>query len=134
MSKPAESPLAKHLGIEIVAIEEGHARARLVIRDHHKTPTGVVHSGTIISLADNTATLAANRANRSDAKSPDVFMILVDLHANMLDNRADGALVAEADILRSGRRITVVRTRVFAEDGGDIALVTTTHIPAQVSA
>ena len=56
------SPLADLLGIETVEDSAGRAVARLTIREHHKTPTGVVHSGMILSLADNCATVMANRA------------------------------------------------------------------------
>ena len=51
-----ESPLARLLGIETVSESSDRTVARLVVRDDHKTPTGVVHSGTILSLADNCAT------------------------------------------------------------------------------
>ena len=52
------SPISKLLGIEMVEETADRAVARLEIRDEHKTPTGVVHSGTILSLADDCATRA----------------------------------------------------------------------------
>ena len=58
------SPLSRLLGIEMLDETAEKAVARLEIRADHKTPTGVVHSGTILSLADDCATrVAANRAN-----------------------------------------------------------------------
>ena len=75
------------------------AVARLEIRDEHKTPTGVVHSGTILSLADDCATRAANRAN-DEGPNPGAFMVLVDLHSAMLGNQSEGILTAVSTILK----------------------------------
>ena len=99
------------------------------MRDAHKTPTGVVHSGTILSLADNCATVMANRAN-GDGPNPGAFMVLIDLHSTMLGNQSDGVLRAESRVVRCGRRVTVIRTLVTGAGGKTLAEVTTTHIPA----
>lgn len=124
-----KSPLSTLLGIEMVEETADRAVARLEIRDEHKTPTGVVHSGTILSLADDCATRAANRAN-DEGRNPGAFMVLVDLHSTMLGNQTDGVLTALSTIVRCGRRITVVRTVVTSTDEKRLAEITTTHIPA----
>ena len=118
------------LGIEMLEETADRAVARLEIRDEHKTPTGVVHSGTILSLADDCATRAANRAN-DEGRNPGAFMVLVDLHSTMLGgNQSDGVLTALSTIVRCRRRITVVRTVVTGTDEKRLAEITTTHIPA----
>ena len=53
------------------------------------------------------------------------------LNASLLGNQKDGELTAEARFVRSGRRITVVRTKVTGAEGRLLADVTTTHVPAQ---
>ena len=123
------SPLSKLLGIEMVEETAQRATARLVVRDEHKTPTGVIHSGTILSLADDCATRVANRAN-DEGPNPCAFMVLVDLHTTMLGNQSDGVLQAVSKIVRCGRRITVVRTVVTGAEEKLLSEVTTTHIPA----
>lgn len=124
-----KSPLSTLVGIEMVEETADRAVARLEIRDEHKTPTGVVHSGTILSLADDCAARAANRAN-DEGRNPGAFMVLVDLHSTMLGNQTDGVLTALSTIVRCGRRITVVRTVVTGTDEKRLAEITTTHIPA----
>ena len=94
-----ESPLARLLGIETVSESSDRTVARLVVRDDHKTPTGVVHSDTILSLADNCATYMANQVNH-DGPHPGAFMVLVDLHSSMLGNQSDGELVATSTVVR----------------------------------
>lgn len=124
-----QSPLAELLGIEMLEDAADRASARLEVRDAHKTPTGVVHSGTILSLADNCATVMANRAN-GDGPNPGAFMVLIDLHSTMLGNQSDGVLRAESRLVRCGRRVTVIRTVVTGAGDKTLAEVTTTHIPA----
>ena len=122
-------PLADLLGIDTVEDSVEWAVARLTIREEHKTPTGVVHSGAILSLADNCTTFMANRAN-NDGPNPDAFMVLIDLHLTMLGNQSEGVLTAESRVVRCGRRVTVIRTVVTGGNEKTLADVTTTHIPA----
>ena len=123
------SPLADLLGIETVEDSAERAVARLTIREEHKTPTGVVHSGAILSLADNCATFMANRSN-NDGPNPGAFMVLIDLHSTMLGNQSEGVLTAESRVVRCGRRVTVIPTVVTGGKEKAPADVTTTYIPA----
>lgn len=124
-----ECPLAELLGIETIETSADRVVARLVIRDEHKTPTGVVHSGAILSLADNCATIMANCAN-NEGPNPGAFMVLIDLHSTMLGNQSEGVLVSESQVVRCGRRVTVIRTLIRGDNDKALADITTTHIPA----
>lgn len=108
-----ESPLALLLGIELVFESCDRTVARLVVRDDHKT---VVHSETILSLADNCATYMANWANH-DGTNPGAFMVLVGLHSSLPGNQSDGELHATSTVVPG------TEERRLAE-------VTTTHVPA----
>ena len=125
---PQPSPLGRHLGIEAVELDDEHAVARLLIADHHKTPVGAVHAGVLMALADNTATILANRVNGVGGGLPG-FMVSIDLHAVLLANQPEGELRAEARVVRRGRRVTVIRTAVTGAEGRVLTEVTTTHIP-----
>lgn len=122
------SPLAEHLGFEMVETTDEHTVMRLVIQPHHMNPVGMVHGGTLLSLADNAATACANRAHAA-IDDDGRFMSGIDLHAVMVGNQRGGTVRAEARIVRAGRRVIVVRTQVTGEDGRLMAEVTTTHIP-----
>ncbi|MFN8639777.1 MAG: PaaI family thioesterase [Dehalococcoidia bacterium] len=125
---PPTSPLAAHLGIENVFVDDEHAVARMVIAAYHKTPVGAVHAGTLLALADGTATILANRVNGIGGAAGG-FMVSIDLHAVMLSNQREGELTATARVVRRGRRVTVIRTEVAGEDGRVLTDVTTTHVP-----
>lgn len=125
----SNSPLAAHLGFDPTVTTAESAQTRLAIRPEHLNPTGAIHGGTILALADGTATRMANQAN---AEGPNAgrFMVGVDVHAVMLRNQQGGEIVAESRVVRVGARVTVIRTVVTGTDGKVLAEVTTTHIPA----
>jgi acyl-CoA thioesterase len=52
---------AKHVGIELIEVAEGFAKAKLPIRDHHMNGTHLVHGGAIFTLAVWTMAVAANQ-------------------------------------------------------------------------
>lgn len=122
------SPLGDYLGLEMVETTDEHTVMRLAVRDHHLNPTGAIHGGTMLSLADNCATACANRAHAT-IEDDGKFMAGIDLHAALVGNQRGGVIQAEARIVRAGRRVIVVRTQVTGQDGRLLAEVTTTHIP-----
>lgn len=118
------------LGItwEIVESDDEHVICRMPFTDNLRSATGVVHAGAMLWIADLTATyLAANGTEIADDGRG--FPLMIDLHASVLANQQDGDIMAEARIVRRGRRVTVVRTRVSGVDDKTLAEVTTTHIP-----
>jgi 1,4-dihydroxy-2-naphthoyl-CoA hydrolase len=92
-------------------------------------PFGTVQAGAMLWLADVTATVLALGKTKI---SPDGkgFPLAIDLHTSLLGNQREGEITAEARFVRSGKRITVVRTRVTGDHGRLLAEVTTTHVPA----
>ncbi len=124
-----ESPLSEWMGFETVEATPERTLVRLALRPEHLNPTGAIHAGTMLSLADNTATKMAIQAQAGTANEGK-FMVTVDLHATMLRNQTGGTIEAEAVVVRAGARVTVVRTQVKGDGGKALIEVTTTHIPA----
>jgi 1,4-dihydroxy-2-naphthoyl-CoA hydrolase len=92
-------------------------------------PFGTVQAGAMLWLADVTATVLALRKAHISADGKG-FPLAINLHTSLLSNQREGELTAEARFVRSGKRLTVVRTRVTGAQGQLLADVTTTHIPA----
>ncbi|MEE8338473.1 MAG: PaaI family thioesterase [Dehalococcoidia bacterium] len=118
------------LGItwEIVESDEEHVVCRMPFTDDLKSATGVVHAGAMLWLADLTATFLGQEVSEV-AEDGRGFPLLIDLHASVLANQQGGDVFAEARIVRRGRRVTVIRTKVTGTDDKLLAEVTTTHIP-----
>jgi uncharacterized protein (TIGR00369 family) len=113
---------------DIVESDEEHVICRMPFTDDLRSATGVVHAGAMLWIADLTATyLATNGTEVTDDGRG--FPLVIDLPASVLANQQDGDIMAEAHIVRRGRRVTVVRTRVSGIDDKTRVEVTTTHIP-----
>ena len=114
------------------AIEEKTAelvRGRMPIAEGILNPFGTVHAGAMLWFADVVATVLAigDAEIGPDGKG---FPLAITLNAQLLANRRSGDLLAEARLLRRGKRLIVVRTEVKGEDGALLLDVTTTHLPA----
>lgn len=115
-----------YIGLELGDGDEMTGSVR--IEAHHCNPTGNINGGLILSLADNLATGAANRAYFQKTGER-AFLVGVDVHAVMLANQQGGTITGTARPVRVGRRITVIRTEVRGDDDRLLAEVTTTHVP-----
>ena len=93
-------------------------------------PFGTVQAGAMIWLADVTATVLAigGQKIRPDGKG---FPLAVDLHTTLLGNQKDGDIKAEAQFVRKGKRVIVIRTRITGNEGRLLAELTSTHVPSQ---
>lgn len=108
---------------------QDHVISRMPVTKGILNPLGMVHAGAMLWLADVTATvLALQRVDLGPQGQG--FPLAIDLHTSLLGNQRDGEIKAEARFVRSGKRVTVVRTRVTGNEGRLLAEVTTTHIPA----
>ena len=93
-------------------------------------PFGTVQAGAMLWVADVTATILAIGSAELGEKGQG-FPLAININANLLDNQRGGEILAEARIVRKGKRVTVVRTRVTGDEGRLLAEVTTTHVPAE---
>ena len=123
------SPFSRFIGLEHDELTDQHAITRLQTQPHHLNPTGAIHGGALMALADNTATRMANHAN-AGGPNDGHFMVGIDAHATFLGNQPGGLVTAEATPVRVGRRITVIRTRVTGDEDRLLLELTTTRIPA----
>jgi uncharacterized protein (TIGR00369 family) len=124
--------LAKRTGEIEFYIEErtdDHVISRMPVKKGMLNPFGTVQAGAMIWMADVTATVMAI-GNTEIGEDGSGFPLAVDLHTTLLGNQRDGEIRAEARVVRRGRRVIVIRTRVTGNQGRLLAELTTTHIPA----
>ena len=108
---------------------EEHVVSRMPVKEGMLNPFGTVHAGAMVWMADVTATVMAI-GNTEIGEDGQGFPLAVDLHTTLLGNQRDGEIRAEARVVRRGKRIIVIRTRVTGNGGRLLAELTTTHIPA----
>ncbi len=108
---------------------EDYVISRMPVTKGMLNPFGTVHAGAMIWMADVTATLMAI-GKTEIGEDGSGFPLAVDLHTTLLGNQRDGEIRAEARVVRRGKRVIVVRTRITGNGGRLLAEMTTTHVPA----
>lgn len=108
------SPLHRFLGFRAVRIDEEVAILEMPIAPDAFGGTGNLHGGALATLIDVTSALAASRANPFDFETHS--LVTADLHIRYLGRPSGGDSVrAEARVVRAGRMLVVVETRVLDE-------------------
>jgi uncharacterized protein (TIGR00369 family) len=114
----ASSPLARHLGIELVAIEQDRAQLRLPFAESIVTVGDVVHGGAISALVDTAAT-AASWA--TDDVPESLRGTTVGLTIDFLAAARGVDLVATARVVRRGAQLCFCDIEVADPDGRLVA-------------
>ena len=108
---------------------EEHVVSRMPVKKGMLNPFGTVQAGAMVWMADVTATVIAigDTEIGEDGRG---FPLAVDMHTTLLGNQRDGEIMAEARVVRRGKRVIVIRTRVTGYGGRLLAELPTPHIPA----
>lgn len=131
MAEPANGPLAEAdarrvrrsfesqsfpaaLGIRMTLLDRGRCVLALQRRADLLQQHGYIHAGVVSTLADTAAGYAALTVMPADAN-----VLTVEFKINLLAPAAGDELVAEARVLRGGRRLVVVAADVYAESAGE---------------
>jgi uncharacterized protein (TIGR00369 family) len=102
-------PYIRHLGIQLGEIKRGTATLHLEISDDLKRNNGVVHGGAVASLVDTAAAFAIMTTLESGETTT-----TIDLTIHFL-RPIRGRATADAHVVRSGRRVSVIAIDVFDE-------------------
>lgn len=109
-----QDPFAQLLEIEIDEIGKGYARVSLKIKDTFKNFSGYVHGGVIFSLADQAFAIASN--------SMGLLALGIQMNISYISTaRVGDKLIAEANQINFGRKISVYRIKVKNTSGKLIA-------------
>lgn len=98
-----QSPLVRHLGIEIKALEPDHAELLLPYRPELATVGDVVHGGAIATLVDTVGTAAA-WADDAEAP-PSATGSTVSMTVEYVEAARGGDLLGTSDVVRRGRTL-----------------------------
>lgn len=105
---------ASHLGIELLALEAGYARARMTVQAFHGNMHGMVHGGAMFSLADYVFQAASN--------SHGSLAVAIQAHIAYLQAPRSRILYAEASEVSRTKRLATYSIRV-TEEGDNLVAV-----------
>ena len=112
-----DSPYFRHLDMDLIEAEDGHAKVTMRIKDHHENMNGVIHGGAIASLADQ----AAMRAVQTRLISGQIGMtIQMDMH--YLAPARGNCLIGEGLVQKMGKRVAFSDGEVKDEKGRMVAI------------
>jgi acyl-CoA thioesterase len=101
---------AKHVGIKLLDISKGSARAEMEITDQHLNGLDMVHGAAIFTLADLAFAAAAN--------SHDVDAVAINVTITYFKATRKGKLFAEAREISLNRKLSTYLIEV-TDDAGD---------------
>ncbi len=100
------------LGIEIDSLEPGRARLSVEVTEKLLQLQGVMHGGAIATLIDTAVAFAIITVSE-----PQDRFTTVELKINYLSAIREGRVVADARLIRDGRRIVVADCDLFDAEG-----------------
>jgi acyl-CoA thioesterase len=105
---------ARHVGIELLEMGEGTARARLVLNDSHLNGIGVTHGGAIFALADLAFAAASN--------SRGTAAVAINANISYMRATSEGALYAQAREISVTPRLATYTVEITDEQGNVVAI------------
>lgn len=111
----AKDALAKHLGINLVEMKPGYARANMEVKPELLNGIGITHGGALFTLADIVFAAASN------AHGPEALAMNVTIHFLKPTTRGD-ILTATAREENLTRKTGLYRMEVRDNQGNLIAL------------
>ncbi|MBX7221749.1 MAG: PaaI family thioesterase [Blastocatellia bacterium] len=103
-----KAPFVQHLGIRLFEVERGRCSTGLELSDIHLQQDGFVHAGVLATLADHTAGGAG-----ATLVAKDEAVLSVEFKINLLRPAVGKTLRCTAQVLKAGKRLTVVESEVF---------------------
>lgn len=104
---------AKLIGIELIEVSKGHAKAEMKIKDIHLNAVSTVHGGAIFSLADYTFAIASNSHGN--------IAVALNVSISFLKAVSEGTLTAVAEEISLNPKIATYSIRILNEKNELIA-------------
>lgn len=102
------------LGLEMVALAEGHLQSRMRVKSHHFAPNGFLHAASVVALADTSCGNATIAHLPVGAES----FTTIELKSNHLGTVNEGAITCHATAQHLGRNTQVWDAVVMDEATG----------------
>ena len=101
--------LDNYLGHEMIEIKENYVKSKLIVKNHHKQPMGLVHGGIYSTLAE---TISSYGANFLDGGT----YVGVNNNTDFLSSVQSGEIVCIAEPIRIGRSYQLWETKMYHEE------------------
>ena len=111
------NPFAEHIALAVESVSDGRSVTTLCIAPEHLNPHGVMHGAVAFALADTGMGAAVYTRLK-----PGQSCATIELKINFLATARGGTLRCESEVLRMGRSVAYLESRVEC-DGVLVATV-----------
>ena len=125
-----EGTLMGLLRMQVIEVSKTRAGVELPVHAGLTTPSGHIHAGSMVSLADTSATFAAMAALQRSLTLEEM-PVAVNISSQIVGNIKEGTLRSESTVVHPGRTLVVVTTRITTDGGKLLALVNSSHFNRQ---
>ena len=108
------------LGADLAAVGSGRVAIALPIEPRLSQQHGFLHAGVVVAALDSACGYAALTLMPDDAE-----VLTVEFKVNLLTPASGERLVAEGEVVRAGRTLTVCRGDAYSEQGRERVHVAT---------
>ena len=108
------------LGADLVSVAAGHVAIALAIEPRLSQQNGFLHAGVVVAALDSACGYAALTLMPSDSE-----VLSVEFKVNLLAPARGHRLVAEGEVVRAGRTLSVCRGEAYAEEEAERVHVAT---------
>lgn len=105
---------ARLLGIELLEVGPGYAKATMPVNDEHKNGLGIAHGGAVFSLADVAFAAASN--------SRGAAAVAINVSISYVCAGKEGLLTAEARETSLTPKLATYQVTITDEEGATLAL------------
>ena len=116
----AKQTLMELIGAQLTLVEPGRVEISLPFRSDLTQQHGYMHAGIMTTIADTASGYAAYTL-----MPPSSEVLSVEFKVNLLRPAKGETFVAVAEVIKSGKTLTVVRADVFAVAGTNRELIAT---------
>ena len=110
-------------GLTIERVEYANIRVRRHFQEDHIRPGGTISGPTMMELADFAMYVVV-----FSAVGPQPLAVTTNLNINVLRKPGKGDLIAEARLMKVGKRLAVGEVTIYSEGGAEpVAHVTSTY-------
>jgi uncharacterized protein (TIGR00369 family) len=107
----------QYLGAEMVELRSGHCQIRVPYREELSQQHGYFHAGVTGAIADSASGFAAFTLLLQQ-QPDDTTVLTVEYKLNLLTPAVGDSLVARAEVIRSGKTLTICRADVVGVKNG----------------
>jgi acyl-CoA thioesterase len=122
LAEARNEPIASFLNMQLLELKLGYSRVFLKVLPEYENFNGVTFGGITMAVADQAFGYAVNSVNRPNVASQFNIHFVAAV-------KAGDELIAEGQVVKSGRRVSIAEMTVTNQDGKLIAKATGTTIP-----